>query len=678
MNPRWLCVIPLAVVCCLPPIRADEPATYESVLSQEIIGPQLALEEVQVYTESAVPQMPTCRSAAEWRQHAERIRRDVLDRAVFRGQAASWRDADCRVEWLDTIAGGPGYRIRKLRYEALPGLWIPALLYEPEKLVNNAPVMLAVNGHVATGKATPYKQIRCINLARRGMIVLNCEWFNMGQLRGDNFQHYRLNQLDLCGTSGLAPFFLSMSRGIDILLDQPHADRERVAVSGLSGGGWQTIIISALDPRVTLANPVAGYSSFRTRVRNFSDLGDSEQTPVDLGTAADYAHLTAMMAPRALLLTYNAKDDCCFQSDHALPPLIEAAGPVYKLFGREDRLRWHVNHDPGTHNYERDNREAFYRMVKDHFYAGSADFDATELECGDEVKSEDDLFVPLPDDNLDFHQIAMRLAAELPRQSMLPSDAISATAWQAEHREMLRDVLRIRAEPPRVDAERVGSKELPGATASLWRLRCDRTWTVPAVELAPAQPRSTVVLAADAGRASLTDRAQELVAAGNRVLAIDPFYLGESKIASHDFLFALLVSAVGDRPLGVQARQIGAAAEWARGAFGGQPVTIETIGSRTSLAALCAAGLYTEAIAAVEMHGAWGSLKETLEQNCPVTDAPELFCFGLLERFDTRQLAALTAPRPVTFHEAGDRAHAEMATLAAWYDLLGTPHQPFP
>ena len=29
----------------------------------------------------------------------------------------------------------------------MPGLWVPALLYEPEKLTGKVPVSLAVNGH---------------------------------------------------------------------------------------------------------------------------------------------------------------------------------------------------------------------------------------------------------------------------------------------------------------------------------------------------------------------------------------------------------------------------------------------------------------------------------------------------------------------------------------------------
>ena len=134
-------------------------------------------------------------------------------------------------------------------------------------------------------------------------------------------------------------------------------------MAGLSGGGWQTILFSSLDRRVTLSNPVAGYSSYKTRVQYFSDLGDSEQTPTDLAMTADYAHLTAMRAPRPTLLTYNAKDDCCFASAHALPPLLDAARPIFELAGVASRLRSHVNEDPGTHNFERENREQFYKML---------------------------------------------------------------------------------------------------------------------------------------------------------------------------------------------------------------------------------------------------------------------------------------------------------------------------
>ena len=151
----------------------------------------------------------------------------------------------------------------------------------------------------------------------------------------------------------------------------------RVAVTGLSGGGWQTIILSALDTRVALANPVAGFSSFVTRTQwPDKDLGDSEQTPSDLASIADYTHLDALMAPRALQLTYNAKDSCCYRGDYALGNLVQQAQPVFDLLGAGPQLGYHVNYDNG-HNYERDNREAFYRFLHTRLLGGRADFDPT-------------------------------------------------------------------------------------------------------------------------------------------------------------------------------------------------------------------------------------------------------------------------------------------------------------
>ncbi|HUG92590.1 MAG TPA: acetylxylan esterase, partial [Planctomycetaceae bacterium] len=461
---------------------AGEQPDLKALLEQRVVEPERVLEEVQVFTESRVVPMPEPRSAAEWEEYVARLRRDVFDRVVFRGEAAKWRDADVKVEWLDEIEGGPGYRIRKLRYEALPGLWIPALLYEPEQLDGKVPVVMNVNGHDGNGKAADYKQIRCINQAKRGMLALNVEWLGMGQLRGEDYVHYRMNQLDLCGTSGLAPFYLSMQRGLDVLLAHEHADAARVAVAGLSGGGWQTIVISALDERVTLSNPVAGYSSFLTRARNFSDLGDSEQTPVDLGAVADYHHLTAMRAPRPTLLTYNANDQCCFKADHALPPLMAAAQPIFALYGKQDALRSHVNSDPGTHNFELDNRQQLYRMFGDFFFGDRDGFDGKEIPSESEVKSKDDLNVPLPDDNASFRTLAVALARELPRAPALPTERDFARKWQAKRRAILAEI--VRAETPDVTATAVETLDGEGTLrAKTWRLRVGDDWTVPAVEL---------------------------------------------------------------------------------------------------------------------------------------------------------------------------------------------------
>jgi hypothetical protein len=663
----------LSLVAVLP--AADKP-DLKAILAHKILAPRQPQVEVEKYIESLLPPMPKVKTAAEWEKHAKRLRAEVLAKVVYRGEAAKWRDAKTSVVWLETIKGGPGYRIKKLRYEALPGLWIPALLYEPLKLSGKVPVVLNVNGHDRNGKAASYKQIRCINQAKRGMLALNIEWLGMGQLATTNFAHSRMNQLDLCGTSGLAPFYLSMKRGLDVLLGLKNADPKRVAVTGLSGGGWQTIYISALDTRVTLTNPVAGYSGFPTRVKHYKDLGDSEQTPCDMATVADYTHLTAMMAPRPTLLTYNSKDDCCFEAGYVLPALRAAAEPVFKLYRKKAFLRSHVNDDPGTHNYGKDNRQAFYRMVGDHFYAGDKTYDAKEIPSEKEVKSKADLLVELPAGNTDFHKLALALAKKLPRTPNFPAARAEALKWQETQRKKLRNI--VRAKEYQVKAVKTDAPEKGGLKVVYWQIKMDSTWTVPVVELARGVPKTTVMLLNDAGRSSDVVNVNRLLDAGHRVLAVDPFYFGESKIPQRDWLFALLIATVGERPLGIQASQLAAVARWSVAEHKSGPLMITAVGPRAGTMALVAAGLESKAIGKLKLDGALGSLKEVIEQNRSVDQMPELFCFGLLEAFDIKQVAALSAPRPVTFLKASKRARTELAGLKKWYAVFGRDFDPLP
>ena len=299
----------------------------KTLLEHVVLDDGQSLAEVRKFCDSRIIAMPRDITWSAWQHEAERIGEAcwiTLSSAACRPHGAMRRAAS---SGSTRSPADPATGSRSCATKLSPACGFPRCFYEPDELEGRVPVVLNVNGHDSKGKAAPYKQIRCINLAKRGMLALNVEWLGMGQLQGDGFSHNRMNQLDLCGTSGLAVFYLAMERGLDMLVDHPHADVERVAMAGLSGGGWQTILFSSLDRRVTLANPVAGYSSFKTRVEFFSDLGDSEQTPTDLAMLADYTHLTAMRAPRPTLLTYNAKDECCFASAHALPPLLDAVTP---------------------------------------------------------------------------------------------------------------------------------------------------------------------------------------------------------------------------------------------------------------------------------------------------------------------------------------------------------------
>lgn len=622
------------------PLTAADVQPLEEALRRPVLTPGVTLEQVQAFCESRVPGMPDVSTAAEWERIARDLRERTLREVVYRGEAAEWAAVETRVEWFDEIDAAPEYRIRKLRYEAVPGLWVPALLYEPKQLSGRVPVVMNVNGHDSQGTAADYKQIRCINQAKRGMLALNVEWLGMGQLRSPDFGHYRMNQLDLCGTSGLAPFYLSMKRGLDVLLQHPHADPSRVAVAGLSGGGWQTIFISSLDERVTLSNPVAGYSSFRTRARVTADLGDSEQTPSDLATVVDYTHLTALRAPRPTLLTNNDRDQCCFAAGNALPLLLESARPIYRLYGKSDELWVHINHVPGSHNYEQDNREALYRLLTAYFDPDHRT-DPREIECRAELRTPAQLAVPLPDTNAGFNTLAKDLMSSLPTTTVAD---IAANAPAARAR--LARIIRC------PDISVTAAEDLPsqpladGTTVRLQRIEIGE-WTVPAVTLGPASPRRTVILVCDGGRAVAGKQISGLLVDGARVVAVDPFYFGESRIPQRDFLYGLLVAAVGERPVGIQVAQLRALARHLHAEAPGAPLEICAVGRRLGLAGLITAALEPDVVSAIELHGGFDSLRQVVEENLEVKEAPELFCFGLLKEFDIPHLEALVAPRPV-------------------------------
>lgn len=624
---------------------AAQSSPVDDALSRPILATEQTRIDTQVWTASKVPLLRVPSSRAAWESQARTLRQRILDEVVYRGKAREWRTQKVRVESFGEIAAN-GYRVRKIRFEAVPGLHVPALVYEPVPAPTTpTPVVLNFNGHEGTGMANAYHQARCINLAKKGLYAVNVEWIGQTQIATEGLKHYKMNQLDLVGTPGLAVFYESLRRTLDIGIALPHADASRVAVTGLSGGGWQTIMLSALDTRVALANPVAGFSSFVTRAQwPDKDLGDSEQTPSDLASLADYTHLDALMAPRALQLTYNAKDSCCYRGDYALGNLVQQARPAFDVLGAGTRLGYHVNYDNG-HNYERDNREAFYRFLHTQLLGGRPGFDPTEIDVTADIRDLATLTVPVPADNADFRSLARGVLSSLPTPA-------------APRRERLQALVKA----PRFDVRAVDAGRAPGA--AFWRLHLGQ-WTVPVTELSPtgrgdASPRatpasgreggnrpSTSLLLADAGRAKAGGDARRLLGEGQRVAALDPWYFGESSLGQRDFLFGLLVAALGERPLGLQVGQVTATARWLK-ARHGAPVQIVARGPRTSLIALIAAALEPEAISGVQLHDDWRTLREVLDRNVSAQQMPEMFTFGLLAEFDIPQIEQLIAPRSVS------------------------------
>ena len=600
-------------------------------LGETLVTPDVIAAQHRDFVLARIKKLTLAQDAKTWQQEAEMIRRRVLDEVVFRGVSADWRNGNAMPEWDEVIDTGHGYRIRKLRYQAVPGLWIPALLYEPKELVGKVPVVLNVNGHEATGKATDYKQLRCINLAKRGMLALNLEWVGMGQLKGAGYSHNHLAKLDLCGVSGLSVFYLAMARGLDVLLDHSHADAERVAVTGLSGGGWQTIVLSALDKRVRLAVPVAGHSALAQRVANTNSIGDLEQNPSDLVSIADYVHLNALMTPRPLLLIYNTKDDCCFVASTVKSNTYQPVIRFYEQAGFSQRLAYYENSDPGTHNYEVDNRQQFYRFLNRHFLADGVGNDK-EIPSRGELQTAEALQVAIPANNANFDSLAAQAAVALPHVG---------TGSKSQQRKQLGEILRTTFYETGADRF-TGPSAVDGLEVRRFVLRFGRDWSLPGVVVQGATVDRAVLLLSDGGFASQATRIRELVESGARVFALDPFLVGVAQPSGSLYQKAMLIATVGERALGIQASQIVASSRFLTRVLVEDQLIIESHGPRCSLAARCAAALDgAVSIDAVHTHDELASLKDLLLPGARYQEHPEAYCFGLLASFDLNQLAEL-------------------------------------
>ena len=284
------------------------------------------------------------------------------------------------------------------------------------------------------------------------------------------------------------------------------------------------------------------------------DLGDSEQTPVDLGEYADYTHLTAMLAPRPALLTHNAFDNCCFRADYALGPLLVAAEPIYKLFNQPGRLQLSCELRPWPQLRSREPPGLLPLSGRDFFPGGSF----PDEEKPAELRTPEAVRMALPEPNETFHSLAVKLSETLPRAADIPTDPARLRKWQADYRKKLREI--VRWTDYKVTHQAV-------VEPAAWRLSVNG-WTIPALEFAPDQPVGTTLVFGDEGKAKLASEIAALVEQKQRVIAIDPFYFGEIRIENRDYLFALLVSSLGERPLGIQAGQVAAVARWLQPKYG--------------------------------------------------------------------------------------------------------------
>jgi dienelactone hydrolase len=649
----------LAVVvssCLLQAAAQTTRSAIDPLLKQPLQSQVLVDQELRQFMLKRVPALPQVSSAENWQKEADRLREHELA-VIYHGWPRDWVEAKPQFEKVAEVTR-PGYRIVKLRYEIVPGFTSTALLYEPEHMSGKMPAILDVNGHGAGGKAVEHKQKRCINQARRGILALSLEWLGMGELSSPENEHNQIGLLDLAGANGLGLFYLAMRRGLDYLYDDPRVDRTRIGMTGLSGGGWQTMLLSSLDSRVGAAVPVAGFSSLTTAIEHPEYAGDAEQNAADTRAVADYAHLMALRAPRPTLLIYNAMDDCCYRAGVVKQGVYSDIQPFFALMGSPGNLQWYENENPGTHNYQIDSREQSYRFFNKEFHLqGNVKEDA---DTDAEVQTAADLTVGIPGTNLTIVGLARQLAQAIHHDPPAQADA----PWVEKQRQQLREVVQF-APVTVTHAWPVSETNERGLESRGYRFEFSNGLSAPGVLLestARTQNGGTNLLISDSGRASMLVEAGNDVNRGQRVLVFDPLFFGENIPGTGGDLSGLaqMVNTVGARPLGLEAAQVAAVAQWlqadaidgtatpgARIAAPNQamsPLRVVTNGPRGETVALVSAAIMPELYSSIEARHAMASLGDLFTHPPEYHDAPELMCLDLYRDFDFNTLRLIAAP----------------------------------
>ncbi|MBI3857174.1 MAG: acetylxylan esterase [Planctomycetes bacterium] len=290
----------------------------------------------------------------------------------------------------------PDFTVDKVAFESFPGHFVTGLLFRPKGKTGLLPAVLSPHGHegrlwdygeknvrkmIADGaerfeKSGRFPQLaRCATLARLGCVSFI--WDMLGY--ADSVQiptavaHRLSKQRPGLDTPERWGFFSTQAelrlqsilgvqawnalRALDFLAGLPEVDKARIGVTGSSGGGTQTILVCALDPRPAAAFPMGMVS---TSMQG----GCTCENACGLRVGTGNVELTALFAPKPQGMT-AANDWTKEMMTKGYPEL----GKLYAMLGAKDNVKcWQHVHFP--HNYNYVSRALMYSWFNRHLKLG--------------------------------------------------------------------------------------------------------------------------------------------------------------------------------------------------------------------------------------------------------------------------------------------------------------------
>lgn len=467
--------------------------------------------------------LPSYKSLAEWEARRPVLRRQLLSAA---GLLPLPPKSDLHPQVFGLLDRN-GYSIEKVYLETLPGYYLGGNLYRPRGKTGKFPAVLIPHGHWDYGRlenqslnSTPAQGI---TMAQQGYVVFAYDMVGYN----DTIQTPHMfggprEQLWSFGPLGLQTW--NSIRALDFVLSLEDVNG-RVGITGASGGGTQTFMLTAIDDRINFSAPVNMVSAVMQG-------GCVCENAPGLRLGTSNLEIAALAAPRPMILISGPQDWTVNVAREEFPAIRQ----IYALYGKSDNLVNAVVNAP--HNYNQESREHVYRFFGKHALGVE---DPSKLVEGEVVfeRLQDMLVLHgrgLPEGALDYDQLFAAWRERSLQQTESEKDA-------AVIRERL--ALTLAAEwPAEVDATPSGDR--------LILHRKGKGDRIPATFLPGRGVPALVVHPAGAERALQTPVVQDLRKAGRPVLLIDAFQTGSCVVPRNRSVQHFLAFNVTDDSARVQ------------------------------------------------------------------------------------------------------------------------------
>ncbi len=288
-----------------------------------------------------------------WKLRKVLLKKEIVSALRIKGIAASPGSKPV----ITAIRKFDGYTVQNIAIETLPGVYVSGSLYKPLKFKGKIPVVLNPDGHFARGRYREDCQYRCAVLAKMGAMAFSYDLFGW-----DGESLLQVTAADHRRSLVQSIQALNATRILDYLLSLKEADPNRVAITGASGGGSQTMLMAAIDDRIKLSVPVAMLSSYHSG-------GCPCESGMGIhlcGGGTNNAEIAALAAPHAQLVVSDGKDWTQHVPENEFPFLQN----IYGFYNRKDAIK-NVHLEREGHDYGPSKRTAMYNFMAEQFHLAS-------------------------------------------------------------------------------------------------------------------------------------------------------------------------------------------------------------------------------------------------------------------------------------------------------------------